>query len=208
MRKACLAFVALHILLSAAVAADDGRALLMAARNGQLDEVKRLVESGVPVDIEGAYGVTALALAARAQALDVIEYLLEKGADPDAREGFFSSSVLGMALWTDDPEYPAAKLILAAGVDNRGDALATAFREGNLGLAQAAVAPNTPRVGCGDQLGIPADVAIASRHSTSLPTATAASKERPDARRPSAAARAAGTMGAPRCPPPPWWRSS
>ena len=138
MKKACLAFSALSILLSVTVRADDGRALLMAARNGQLDEVERLVESGVPVDTEGAYGVTPLALAARAQALDVIEYLLEKGADPDAREGFFGMSVLGMALWTDDPEYPAAKLILAAGADNRGDALAAALREGNVALARAA----------------------------------------------------------------------
>ena len=139
MKKACLALSVLSILASPAVVADDGRALLMAARNGQLDEVKRLVKSGVPVDTEGAYGVTPLALAARAQALDVIEYLLVKGADPDAREGFFGMSVLGMALWTDDPEYAAAKLVLAAGADNRGDALATALDEGNVALARAAV---------------------------------------------------------------------
>ena len=118
MKKACLAFCVLSLIVSTVSSADDGRALLMAARNGQLDEVKRLVESGVPVDTEGAYGVTALSLAARAQALDVIEYLLGKGADPDAREGFFGMSVLGMALWTDDPGYAAAKLILVVDGDS------------------------------------------------------------------------------------------
>jgi outer membrane protein assembly factor BamB len=130
----------LTLLLTVPGFADDGHDLLVAARNGDLAEVKRLVEGGVPVDVEGMWGTTPLALAARAQALDVIEYLLEKGADPNGREEFFGSTVLGMALWTDDPEYPAAKLILAAGADDRGDALATALEEGNVALARAAAA--------------------------------------------------------------------
>ena len=64
------------LLLATAAFADDTRAFLMAARNGDLAEVERLVESGVPVNANGEWGITALALASRAGALEVIEYLL------------------------------------------------------------------------------------------------------------------------------------
>ncbi len=134
-----LAFLAC-VLPAARASADDTRALLLAARNGDLATVERLLESGVPVNAADSWGTTALALASRAGAVEVIEYLLEKGADPDAQEGFFGMTVLGMALWTDDPEYPAARLVLEAGANNREDALSTALEEGNLGLAQAAAA--------------------------------------------------------------------
>ena len=94
--------------------------MLIAARAGNLAEVRRLIESGVPVNSTGEWGSTALALAARAGATDVVEYLLGKGADPNAQEGFFGMTVLDMALWDNGPDYATARQILAAGADDRG----------------------------------------------------------------------------------------
>ena len=140
MKRLLLVFAVLTFALTGASAADNTRDLLLAARNGDLAAVEKLLEAGVPVNASDSWGTTALALASRAGALEVVEYLLENGADPDAQEGFFGMTVLGMALWTDDSEYPAAKLVLAAGANNREDALSTALDEDNLGLAQAAAA--------------------------------------------------------------------
>ncbi len=140
MKRSLLVAVLSSLVLAGTAIGDDTRDLLLAARNGDLAGVERLIEAGVPVSAADSWGTTALALACRAGQIDVVEYLLEKGADPDAQEGFFGMTVLGMALWTDDPEYTAAKLILGAGADNREDALSTALDEGNLGLAKVAAA--------------------------------------------------------------------
>jgi outer membrane protein assembly factor BamB len=128
------------VLCATTVQADDTSSYLRAARNSNLPEVQRMITAGMDVNATGQFGITALALAARAGAVDVVEYLLEQGADVNAREGFFGMSVLDMAMWTDDTEYAIAKIILAAGADNREDALEGALRQDNVILAQAAAA--------------------------------------------------------------------
>ncbi len=136
---ACL--ILLTAILAAAIPclADDGRELLVAARNGDLATVKRLLAAGTPVDSPGAYGTTALSLAAQHGRIEVLRLLLEKGADPDAREGFFGMSALDMALWKGAPEFEAARMLLAAGAGGRAGALNTAVEAGNVELARAAV---------------------------------------------------------------------
>jgi len=134
-----LCSLALFFLATAAFA-DDTRHLLIAARAGNLAEVRRLIDSGVPVNATGEWGSTALALAARQGATEVVDYLLGKGADPDAREGFFGMTVLDMALWDGGPDYATARQILAAGADDRGTALREAFDNGSVELARTAVA--------------------------------------------------------------------
>ena len=129
----------LSLFLSGVALADDGRALKLAARAGDLAEVKKLVEAGAPVDVPGPWGGTALILATWHGTPEVVEYLLEKGADPDAQDRFFGSTPLGIALWQDGPEYRKAYLLLAAGASDRAAALDTALRDGNAKLARAAV---------------------------------------------------------------------
>jgi outer membrane protein assembly factor BamB len=118
--------------------ADSARDLQLAARSGDLKEVRRLVESGVPVDSSYAYGPTALSLAAGQGRLEVVSYLLEKGADPNARESFFGVSVLDVALWKGEPDFTVAKMLLEAGAKDRATALFQAFESGNVDLARAA----------------------------------------------------------------------
>ena len=127
-------------LMPAQASADTTRDLLLAARSGNLAEVRRLVEGGMPADSGDSWGNTPLALAARQGEVEVVRYLLDNGADPSARETFFGSSVLDVALWTGEPEYEIARLVLAAGAEDRAAALDTALRVGDVSLARAAVA--------------------------------------------------------------------
>jgi outer membrane protein assembly factor BamB len=127
------------LVATAACWADSTRDLQLAARAGDLNEVRRLVEAGVPVDASDAWGTTPLALAAQQGQVAVARYLLKKGADPSARETFFGASVLDLALWKGEPDYAVAKILLAAGAVDRASALAKGLRVGDVELARAAM---------------------------------------------------------------------
>jgi outer membrane protein assembly factor BamB len=140
MGVARLSYVLLLALLTAPLAAESARDLLLAARSGDLPEVRRLVEGGLSPNTSDDWGTTPLALAARWGKVEVARYLLEKGADPSAREGFFGASVLDFALWQGEPEFEVAKLVLAAGADDRAAALAEALEREDVELARVAAA--------------------------------------------------------------------
>lgn len=119
--------------------ADSTRDLQLAARSGNLPEVKRLVESGVAVDSADSWGTTPLLLAAGQGEVEMVRYLLEHGADPSSKESFFGMSALDVALWKGTPEFQVARILLAAGARDRASALDTAFESGDLSLARAAM---------------------------------------------------------------------
>ena len=58
--------------------------LMMAAKEGTLQEVTRLISKGTDVNTRNWYGSTALHLAASYGHADVVEYLISKGADLNA----------------------------------------------------------------------------------------------------------------------------
>jgi len=61
-------------------------ALRSAAENGEVDEVRELLEAGASVDARDQdYGATALILAASENRIEVVELLLQHGADIDAQ---------------------------------------------------------------------------------------------------------------------------
>lgn len=132
-----LVIVTLALLVSLPVVADAGRELRLAARNGDLEEVKKLLKAGVDVNAAGPWGNTPLALASGAGEIDVVAFLLEKGADAAASESFFGMSVLDVALWKGAPDFAVAMQLLAAGAPDRATALETAFTSGNHALAAA-----------------------------------------------------------------------
>lgn len=55
--------------------------LVQAAAEGDLNEVKRLVEKGHPIDAESKSGFTALSIAVRYEFTPIVVYLAEQGAD-------------------------------------------------------------------------------------------------------------------------------
>lgn len=124
--------------LAAPSFADATRDLLLAARSGDLGEVRRLVESGLSVNASDEWGTTPLALAARLSQAEVARYLLDQGADPSARETFFGMSALDFALWTGEPDFQIAKMLLAAGAEDRAMALARALESNKVDLARIA----------------------------------------------------------------------
>jgi len=61
--------------------------LVRAAADGDLQAVRRLLETGANVDVRGDWDVTPLMEAARLGHTEVVKLLLEHGADPLARDG-------------------------------------------------------------------------------------------------------------------------
>ncbi len=64
-------------------------ALMIVAKNGNLKEVKKLIENGTNVDDVNYSGYTPLILASQNGHLEVVKFLISKGADIDAGDNDF-----------------------------------------------------------------------------------------------------------------------
>ena len=97
-------------------AADAGRELIVAAREGDLDRVRSLLESGADVDARDATGATALVAAAYRNYVDVARRLIEAGADVNTKDETEQSAYLiATSEVGDDPRL--LELTLANGGD-------------------------------------------------------------------------------------------
>lgn len=85
--------------------------LLLAARRGELDVVKALVEGGERVNPPSGWRTPLIAAALHDQ-VAVMEYLLDRGAQADARDRL-GRSALWAALWAE--KAAAARLLIARG---------------------------------------------------------------------------------------------
>ena len=66
----------------------NSRQLIYAAQDGQLAEVKRLIEKkGAKVNYQNERGRTALSTAVLNGHEAIVKYLIDKGADPNPRTG-------------------------------------------------------------------------------------------------------------------------
>jgi ankyrin repeat protein len=88
-------------------------ALLFAARVGDLDSAKLLVDAGANVNDADAWGVSATVLAAHSGYGEIVGFLLEKGADPNMAEAGFAA--LHVAIMRRDEKMVSA--LLAHGAD-------------------------------------------------------------------------------------------
>lgn len=125
-------------LLATASFADTTHDLLLAARSGDVKEIRRLVEAGVSANSSDGWGTTPLILAACQSQVEAASYLLQQKADPNLRETFFGMSALDCALWKGEPDFSIAKMLLAFGAEDRASALAHALENNKLDLARAA----------------------------------------------------------------------
>lgn len=102
------------LIAMALFAAEPGEDLQVAARRGQLAEVKKLLDAGAPLESKNQYGATPLYLAVFNGHTEVALFLLEKGANPNVTDTFYKSSILDSALQKDRAEI--VKALIARGV--------------------------------------------------------------------------------------------
>jgi outer membrane protein assembly factor BamB len=136
--RLALAAVVASFTAAAAVRTDQGEELRDAARAGDVDRVRALLDAGAPVDAPGRHGVTPLLLAATKGHLDAVRLLVERGAAVNARESFFRSTPLEMAL--SGGHRDVALLLLARGARDGPLALEEAVDRSDVELARAALA--------------------------------------------------------------------
>jgi hypothetical protein len=100
---------------------DQATALFLAARAGQIDMVRMLLDKGAKLEIGGSYGRTPLLPAAENGHLDVIRLLLSRGADIECSAHEFGWTCLKVAAYA--KQLPAVKLLLEKGakLDARGE---------------------------------------------------------------------------------------
>jgi hypothetical protein len=137
-RLACLVFAA-AVALFAADVNDD---LLNAARKGDLDTVKALIEKGAAVEAKTPYGQTPLYLAAMSGHQAVVQFLLDKGAKTDVTDTFYKASVLDFVL--ERKHYAVAKTIIAKGNDKADEDLKAVADAGQADLVQAVLDKGKP----------------------------------------------------------------
>jgi len=126
----------------ALVAWDVNDDLLNAARNGDLDTVKALIEKGAPLEAKTPYGQTPLYLAAMSGHEAVVQFLLDKGAKTDVRDTFYKASLLDFVL--ERKHYAVAKMIIAKGNGNADEQLKEVADAGQADLVQAVLEKGRP----------------------------------------------------------------
>ena len=91
---------------------------LDAARQGDTEMLRPMLEAGMPVELKDGKGNTLLMLAAYHGNAQTVEILLEKGAEPDARNDRGQTPLAGVAF---KGHLSVARLLLAAGADPLAD---------------------------------------------------------------------------------------
>ncbi len=88
----------LAALLISLLALDAGEDLREAVRRGDIEKVRALLDSGVPVDAKNRYGATALFFAADKGHLAIVELLVARGADIDVEDTFYRMTPVARAF--------------------------------------------------------------------------------------------------------------
>jgi ankyrin repeat protein len=102
--------------------------MLAAARKGDIDAVKSLLEKGASLEATSRYGQTPLFFAARNGHEELVKFLLAKGANPNVSDTFYKISLISAAA--DKGNTGVVKLLLEAGSDSAGAALEIAVGRG------------------------------------------------------------------------------
>jgi len=155
MKLSAFLVAALVLLLPCCTAADEpppdspaGR-MWAAARRGDADEARKLLDAGVDVNTPFRYGATALSYACDRGHLPVVKLLLERGARVDVKDTFYGASAFDWAISpaAGDPtqaHVEIARLLLAKGAGSRRRVLASAAGEGRVEFVKLALEEKIP----------------------------------------------------------------
>ncbi|MFN0105682.1 MAG: ankyrin repeat domain-containing protein [Bryobacteraceae bacterium] len=114
-----LSLIIVLLSMSLVATAGPGEDLLIAARRGQLAEVKKLLEAGAPLESKTEYGGTPLYMAVFNGHTEVALLLLDKGANPNVTDTFYKSSILDSALQKQRAEIVRGLITKGAAVSAR-----------------------------------------------------------------------------------------
>lgn len=114
---------------------NPGESLRNAAREGNLDRVAELLDSGVPVDAPNRYGATALFFAADRGHLEMVRRLVDAGAALDVADRFYQMTALSRAAGSGHRE--VVLFLLARNAAGAGPLLIRAARGGDEELLNA-----------------------------------------------------------------------
>ena len=120
----------LALLAGAAAAAGPHEALIAAAQEGHLENLRRLLDAGSPVDARDGSGRTALLAATQQDQIDAARLLIERGADVNAKDHLQDSPFFYAGA---EGRLEILRLTLRAGAD-----LASTNRYGGTALIPAA----------------------------------------------------------------------
>eukprot|EP00043_Microstomoeca_roanoka_P019864 m.231087 g.231087 ORF g.231087 m.231087 type:complete len:773 (+) comp17063_c5_seq1:303-2621(+) len=93
---------------------NQGQQLLNAADDGDVDAVRKLIQSGVDANFHDLFGTTGLLVAARKGNMEIIQILIAAGADPRLRD---SRGVEPLHVALTRNHKAVAQLLLKAGAD-------------------------------------------------------------------------------------------
>lgn len=79
--------------------------LLFAAREGNLEMARRLIEAGADVNRPAANGTAPLVVAITNNHIELAMFLLDQGADPNAADAFYKRTPLYAAVEMRNPDY-------------------------------------------------------------------------------------------------------
>jgi ankyrin repeat protein len=103
-----------HFAGAASAAENGNRSLVDAAKQGDRQAMRSLLDSGAKVDVAGADGMTALMWAAQRNDIEMADRLLRAGTDVKAANDYGATALYAAAA-NADPEMAA--MLLAAGAD-------------------------------------------------------------------------------------------
>ena len=119
-----------------APAGDQADALHDAARAGELEKVRQLLDSGVPVDAVNEYDVTALMYAAGWDHPDVVRLLIERGADLDHRDNLYRANAM---TWASQRGHSDVIVLLVEHGESAKEAILTAVANGDVETVKALI---------------------------------------------------------------------
>ncbi|HEY0079637.1 MAG TPA: ankyrin repeat domain-containing protein [Pyrinomonadaceae bacterium] len=127
----------------AVLAQDDARQALNnqlweAARKGDAEAVKRLLDAGADVNAKFRYGATALFKAADGGHLEVVKVLLERGADARVKDTFYGATALTWALMNN--RFEVVRVLLDRNGEGVDEVLMAGVEGGQLELVRMALA--------------------------------------------------------------------
>jgi outer membrane protein assembly factor BamB len=106
-----------------------------AAKKGDVDAVKALLDKGVDVNAKTDYGATALHFAADKGHVEIVKVLLKHKADVNAKDTFYNARPLAWAVMRSHVE--VIKVLIEGGSEGVAEVFRFAAMSGNLKLVQA-----------------------------------------------------------------------